>query len=127
MTAAAHDLQLLGIAGEIEKPLGVRGDPAVALGAVAALSVTAGASSLLDASDSPQPLARALSFPDLVVRIKAGLALGRATPMFKKMNRFLPVINVVSGFLLVGVGYLVFQNIITRLNEYFDFLPYVNF
>ncbi len=63
-----------------------------------------------------------LSVPFLM----AGLALGRVTPMFKKINRFLPVINVVSGFLLVGVGYLVYQNIVTRLNEYFDFLPYVN-
>jgi len=55
-------------------------DPAVALGAVSALTVTAGASSLVDTSDNPQPLARALTFPDLVVRIKAALALGKALP-----------------------------------------------
>ena len=64
-----------------------------------------------------------LSLPFLI----AGAALGRITPMFKKINRYLPAITVASGVLMVGVGILVYQNLVVRLNEYFDFLPYVNF
>ena len=64
-----------------------------------------------------------LSVPFLL----AGLALGRATPLFKKVNRYYPMITVASGVLLVAVGWLVFTNSVTDLNRYFDFLPYVNF
>ncbi len=67
--------------------------------------------------------AAGLSVPFLV----AGLALGRVTPMFKRLNRFMPAINVASGLLLIVVGALVFQNTVTKLNEYFGFLPYVDF
>ena len=55
-------------------------DSAVALGAIEALRVTAGESSLIGAEDIRQPLVRALQFPDLVVRIRAALALGAALP-----------------------------------------------
>ena len=67
--------------------------------------------------------AAGLSLPFLI----AGAALGKVTPWFKKMNRYLPTITVASGVLMVGVGILVYQNLVIRLNEYFGFLPYVNF
>ena len=55
-------------------------DPGVALGAIAALRVTAGAPSLIGAQDLKQPLAQSLDFPNRQVRIKAALALGNALP-----------------------------------------------
>ena len=55
-------------------------DSAVALGAIEALRVTAGATSLIGTEDYKQPLAQSLRFPDLVVRIRAALALGAALP-----------------------------------------------
>jgi HEAT repeat protein len=55
-------------------------DSAVALGAIQALRITAGESSLIGSEDFKQPLAQCLRFPDLVVRIKAALALGAALP-----------------------------------------------
>ena len=47
--------------------------------------------------------------------------------MFKRVYRYLPAITVGSGILMVGVGILVYQNLVIRLNQYFDFLPYVDF
>lgn len=59
----------------------VRGhDSAVALGAIAALQVTAGETSLVGAEDYKQPLVKALQFSDVVVRTRASLALGAALP-----------------------------------------------
>jgi len=55
-------------------------DPGVALGAIAALSETAGGPSLVGAEDIKQPLVQTLAFPNKQVRIKAALALGRALP-----------------------------------------------
>ena len=67
--------------------------------------------------------AAGLSIPFLF----AGAALGSVTPMFKRVYRYLPAITVGSGILMVGVGILVYQNLVIRLNQYFDFLPYVDF
>jgi len=55
-------------------------DSAVALGAIEALRITAGETSLVGSEDYKQPLAQCLRFPDQVVRIKAALALGAALP-----------------------------------------------
>ena len=55
-------------------------DSAVALGAIEALRLTAGEASLIGAEDAKQPLMQCLRFPDLVVRIRAALALGAALP-----------------------------------------------
>jgi CheY-like chemotaxis protein len=55
-------------------------DPGVALGAIAALSETAGGPSLVGVEDIKQPLVQTLAFPNKQVRIKAALALGRALP-----------------------------------------------
>ncbi|MBI4716792.1 MAG: HEAT repeat domain-containing protein [Planctomycetes bacterium] len=56
------------------------GDTSVALGAIEALRVTAGESSLIGTEDYKQPLVQALRFPDLLVRLRAALALGQALP-----------------------------------------------
>lgn len=56
------------------------GDAAVALGAISALRVVAGESSLIGPEDFKQPLVQALQFPDRVVRLRAALALGNALP-----------------------------------------------
>jgi hypothetical protein len=56
-------------------------DRNIALGAVAALNVTAGRQALTDAqSASGTSLGSALYFPDLLVRVQAALALGKALP-----------------------------------------------
>ncbi len=55
-------------------------DAATALGAIEALRVTAGPQSLIGAEDLKQPLVQAMRFPDLIVRIRAALALGAALP-----------------------------------------------
>jgi tetratricopeptide (TPR) repeat protein len=55
-------------------------DPAVILGGLAALRDTAGGANLIGSEDYKQPLAQALTFPNLIVRIKAALVLGNALP-----------------------------------------------
>ncbi len=55
-------------------------DPAVILGGLAALRDTAGAANLIGTEDYKQPLVQALTFPNLIVRIKAALVLGNALP-----------------------------------------------
>ena len=55
-------------------------DSAVALGAISALRITAGASSLIGTEDIKQPLVQALLFSDFLVRARAALALGAALP-----------------------------------------------
>ncbi len=59
------------------------GDSALALGAIEALRLSAGEASLVGAEDAKQPLTQSLKFPDLVVRIRAALALGAALPREK--------------------------------------------
>jgi len=74
-------------------------DTPVALAAIEALRATAGASSLVGESDETQPLATALQFPDVVVRIRAALALGAALPKspFPGSGNVVPVLaNAVS-------------------------------
>ncbi|MCH8964048.1 MAG: hypothetical protein IIB58_03725, partial [Planctomycetes bacterium] len=55
-------------------------EPAVALGAIAALRLIGGETNLIGAGQQTEPLAEALKFPDLVVRLKAALALAHALP-----------------------------------------------
>ena len=66
--------------------------------------------------------AAGLSLPFLI----CGAAVSRMTPVLKRFNRWLPAISVASGLLLVVVGILVFANSVTKLNQYFGFLPYIN-
>ncbi len=69
-------------------------DAGVALGAIAALSDTAGEPSLVGAENIKQPLIQTLSFPNRQVRIKAALALGRALPAsaFSGSQNVMPVL-----------------------------------
>ncbi|HUW84381.1 MAG TPA: hypothetical protein VMZ31_16470 [Phycisphaerae bacterium] len=69
-------------------------DPAVTLGAVSALAVTAGAPNLVGAEDIKQPLVQTLTFPDLLIRVRAGLALGAALPKvkFDGSDRVVPIL-----------------------------------
>ncbi len=71
------------------------GDPAVALGAIAALRKTAGPASLFSGEHAAPPLAQALSFPNRMVRIQAALALGFAQPaeIFKDYQNLMPVLG----------------------------------
>jgi len=67
----------------------------VALGTVAALAQTAGASVLIEPMDpAGTSLSEAMEFPDLLVRIKAALALGRAAPAqkFKGSHQVVPIL-----------------------------------
>lgn len=59
--------------------------------------------------------------------LAAGLALGRVTAFLKGLRGLMPVATVASGLLIMGVGVLVFFNLLPRLNHYFGFLPYVSF
>jgi len=71
------------------------GDPAVALGSIAALARTAGPASLTTDAAGRLPLAEALSFPDRMVRIRAGLTLGHARPErpFQGHQNLMPVLS----------------------------------
>ena len=71
------------------------GDPAVALGAIEALRKTAGPASLVADARGRLPLAEALSFPDRMVRIRAGLTLGYARPAqtFQNYQNLMPVLT----------------------------------
>lgn len=69
-------------------------DPGVALGAIAALSDTAGEPALVGADDLKQPLVQMLAFPNRQVRIKAALAIARALPRsaFQGADNVMPVL-----------------------------------
>lgn len=69
-------------------------DAAVAQGAIEALRRTAGPASLVGISGR-QPLAEALSFPDRLTRIRAGLALATAMPTeaFPNYQNLMPVLS----------------------------------
>ncbi|MCK4343461.1 MAG: hypothetical protein KAY37_17240 [Phycisphaerae bacterium] len=71
------------------------GDPAVALGAIDALRKTAGPASLIGDAAGRLPLAEALSSPDRMVRIRAGLTLGYARPLepFQNYQNLMPVLT----------------------------------
>jgi cytochrome c-type biogenesis protein len=51
----------------------------------------------------------------------AGMAVGSVTAYLKRLNRFLPAIEIASGVLLIIAGILLFTNKLTIFNQYFDF------
>jgi len=77
-------------------------DATVALGAIEALRITAGQSSLIGTEDYKQPLVKALQFPDIVVRIRAALALGAALPQSQFAGS--PMVVAVLGDALAQTG-----------------------
>lgn len=70
-------------------------EPSVILGGLAALRDTAGAANLIGSEDYKQPLVQALTFPNLIVRIKAALVLGHALPAkeFAGAGNVVPVLS----------------------------------
>lgn len=70
------------------------GNAAVALGAIAALAETGGPKNMAPNPGSQSPLAAALTFPDLLVRLKAALVLGDALPreQFVGSERVVPTL-----------------------------------
>ncbi len=53
-------------------------------------------------------------------------ALASVTRTLRKFYRFLPVLEVTTGALIVVVGLLVFLNEFTALNQYFNLIPELN-
>ncbi len=53
--------------------------------------------------------------------LAAGLAVGTVTGYLKRLNRYLPAIEIASGVLLIVAGILLFTNRMTVFNQYFDF------
>jgi tetratricopeptide (TPR) repeat protein len=80
-----------------------RSEPAVALGAIAALRNTAGPASIVADEGGRLPLAEALSFPDRMVRIRAALALAAARPEAPFVN-YQNLMPVLSEALLLHAG-----------------------
>lgn len=70
-------------------------DPAVALGAIDALRKTAGTANLITDENGRLPLAEALSSPNRMVRVRAGLALANARPRteFTGYQNLMPVLS----------------------------------
>jgi len=93
-------------------------DAPVALGAIAALRRVAGASSLVGSEDYKQPFLQALKFPDLVVRIRAALALGNALPQTPVAGAELVVPILGNAMTLTGQrNFLVIDDNEDRLNR----------
>lgn len=69
-------------------------NPQLALGAIAALNVTAGPAAMVEPGPDGASLAAALRFPDALVRIRAALALARALPQkpFRDADQVVPVL-----------------------------------
>jgi len=100
-------------------------DRVVALGAIAALRVTAGPAAMTDpAGPALMSLAEALNFPDLLVRIEAALVLGQAMPpnVFRRADEVVPVLA--SALSLTGKpAYLVVDpdtDLRTKLKDPFE-------
>ena len=55
--------------------------------------------------------------------ILTALAIGSFTKYFRKFSRYLPVVSVVSGLLLIVMGIMVFTNKVNILSRYFNFFP----
>jgi len=53
-----------------------------------------------------------------------GLAVGDVSRGLKKVNRFMPVFEVASAVMMVGLGILLISGRLTALNEYFGFADF---
>jgi len=63
-----------------------------------------------------------LALPFLI----AGFAVGTVTATLRRFGRFLPVLEVATGALVVLIGVLVFLNEFASLNQYFNFIEELN-
>ncbi|MFN0094578.1 MAG: cytochrome c biogenesis CcdA family protein [Dehalococcoidia bacterium] len=81
------------------------------------------------ASESSNPLtgtyllaaySAGLSIPFLIT----GLAVSDATRVFRKIAKYTPYIEVASGVMFIAVGFLLWQDRLTGLNEFFSFAEF---
>ena len=56
----------------------------------------------------------------------AGFAIGSVTTVLRRYGRFMPVLEITAGAVVVLVGVLIFLNEFTSLNQYFDLIPELN-
>jgi cytochrome c-type biogenesis protein len=63
-----------------------------------------------------------LAVPFLV----AGFALTAVTTGLRRYGRFLPVLEITAGAIVVLIGVLIFLNEFTSLNQYFNLIPELN-
>jgi cytochrome c-type biogenesis protein len=56
----------------------------------------------------------------------AGFAVSSVTAGLRRYGRFLPVLEVTGGAIVVLVGMLIFLNEFTSLNQYFNLIPELN-
>ena len=52
------------------------------------------------------------------------LSLGWATPLLRRVNRYGKAISILSGILLIAMGFFVFTDRLTRLTSYLA--PFIN-
>lgn len=56
--------------------------------------------------------------------ILTSIAIGSLSYYFRKFSRYLPVISLVSGILLIIMGVLIFSNKLTVLSQYLNFISF---
>jgi cytochrome c-type biogenesis protein len=56
----------------------------------------------------------------------AGFAIGSVTAGLKRFGRYLPILELTAGAIVVLIGVLVFLNEFTSLNQYFNLIPELN-
>lgn len=52
------------------------------------------------------------------------IAIGSFSNYFKKLSKYLPVISVISGILMIAMGVLVFTNQLTIISRYLNFINF---
>ena len=52
------------------------------------------------------------------------LAIGSFSKYFKKFSKYLPVVSIVSGALMIAIGLLVFFNLLTKISGWFGFINF---
>lgn len=53
-----------------------------------------------------------------------GLAIGSFTKYFKKFSKYLPIVSVVSGIIMIAMGILIFFNKLAILSSYLSFINF---
>ncbi|HEX5140385.1 MAG TPA: cytochrome c biogenesis protein CcdA [Dehalococcoidia bacterium] len=56
----------------------------------------------------------------------AGFAVGSVTAGLRRFGRFMPMLEMGAGAIVVLIGVLIFLNEFTSLNQYFDLIPELN-
>jgi cytochrome c-type biogenesis protein len=82
------------------------------------LTLAAGSGSLREGVVLLLTYSLGLGLPFLIT----GLLIDRVTPVFHRISRFIPIVNLVSGALLVTMGVLVFSGTLVSLAKYSPYL-----